>query len=158
MKALFFSLVLIFTFSACFDQTEDEFNDVFIRLENLTGEDLTDIILGRRIYKSVNSYKSVDYSTEIDNLANNEMTAYFNTKGKFNGYSQVRGHIDNDPLTWSGEQREEALVSGGAVPDTWDNPFSDAEREGFSLSKGNYTFKINLNENGTSFNIDIEAD
>lgn len=158
MKSVLFCLCVIFTFSACFDKTEDEFNDVFIRLENLTGEDLTDIILGRRIYKSVNSYQSVDYSTEIDNLANNETTAYFNTKGQFNGYVQVRGHIDNDPITWSSEQREEELIASGAVPDTWDNPFSDAVREGFSLPKGNYTFKINLNENGDSFIIEIEEE
>lgn len=157
MKALFFSLLIIFTFSSCLDKTEDEFNDVFIRLENLTGVELTDIFIGKR-YEKQSGYRYVDYSTEFSSLKNNELTEFFNTQGQYNGYNNLRAHTPSVPIEWVGwrkDEREAELLLTGAFEDMWENPFTENLLDGLSLPEGDYTYKITLNEDGSDLIVDI---
>lgn len=154
MRSIFFVLTATIFFSSCWDKTDNEYNDVHIRLENLTGSDLTNLTIGSRVYKS-GGLDFVDFVHRFEELKNDQITQYFDTQGKFKGYSSVRGHIDGQPITWESDQKTEAFLANGAYEDSWENPFSDKFWDGLSLEKGNYTFKIRRHEDIRFFEIDI---
>jgi len=154
MKTFLFTILILLTCSSCWKKTEYEYNNVEIRLENLTGQDLTNISVGRRIYK-VGGLRNVNYVNRWDNLKNNELTEFIDTKGQFLGYENFRGHIDGHPTTWLSEDREVEFLASGAFEDSWENPFGESDRDGLSLPEGQYTYQITLRPDGRVFLIDI---
>ena len=131
-------------------------NDVFIRIENKTGYDFKEVLLGQRLIKK-DSYKSTSYETSFDHVASNTKTEYENTRGKHIGYSRMRlsklpsGYL-NVPLPHIQQQ----IKTGHSFSDPFENPYSKNSMEGFSLEKGHYTFVVT--EKDGHGNIDIIRD
>lgn len=147
-------LALSITFVSCWDMTESNYNNVNIRLENLTGKDLSNLTIGRRVYRN-GGLDFVDYKHRFEILRNNQITNFYDTQGKFMGYKNVRGHIDGKPVSWYSEEKDKLFLSKGAYEDSWESPFTGNIWDGFSLEQGRYTYQLTLNEDERFFIIDI---
>lgn len=148
---------LIFGIFACDSSGDYDFNDVYIRLDNKTGIDLDRATLGRRLNKR-SGLKHIEFSTVFENVKNNEVTDYVNTKGQFNGYSNVVIHYPEGQRVQDRENLNQQLKANNAFEDTFENPFANSTNNGLSLPKGNYTFRLTLHENKNLINIEILED
>lgn len=125
-------------------------NDVFIRIENKTGYDFKEVLLGQRLIKK-DSYRSTSYETSFDQVASNTKTEYENTTGKHLGYSRLRlskhpsGYL-NVPVPHIQQQ----IKTGQSFSDPFVNPYSKEKMEGFCLHKGYYTFVV-TDKNGQGY-------
>ncbi len=117
-------------------------NDVFIRIENNTDYDFKEVLLGQRIIKK-NSYSSTSYETSFDHVGSNSKTEYENTTGKHIGYSRMR--LSKEPTGYLNvpvPHIQQQVKSDHSFSDSFENPYSKQQMDGFSLEKGYYTFMI----------------
>lgn len=154
MKNFLFASLLVLSCTSCWDKTDNDYNNVQIRLENLTGHEIMRASTGRRIYKP-GGLNFVDFSHDFDRLKNNQLTDFYDTQGLFQGYDSFRGRINDETKTWVLSDRETELQTAGAYDCEWENPFTNNFWEGFCLEKGRYTYKITLRDDLQAFMIDI---
>lgn len=105
--------------------------------------------MGRRMYKN-NSYKSKAFGHIFEEVMAGEKTAYVNTYGKHYGYHGISANQKDSPKKYSQSTQyfEKQLKANGAVIDSIKHVYNGNMKEGLTLPKGKYTFKLTLHDNG----------
>ena len=148
---------LIFGIFSCDSSGNYDYNDVFIRFDNQTGLNIDRITLGVRLNKP-SGIKYIEFGNVFKDVGKNNMTEYVNTKGLFNGYSNVVIHYPEGQRVQNREMLTEQLKANNAFEDSFENPLINKTSKGLSLPKGNYTYRISLHEKENQLSIKIIKD
>ncbi len=146
---------LIFGLFSCDSSGDFDFNEVYIRVNNQTGLNLDRVNIGSRLNKP-SSLQHIEFGNEFNNVGTNEVTDYINTKGQFIGYTAVVIYSDEGQKAASRDLMEEQIKENDGFEDTFDNPLTDSTRTGFSLPKGNYTYRLFFAENENKNRVSVE--
>ena len=127
--------------------TEETKTDaIFVRIENRTGEPFRKVILGDTI-KKMDHYKSPvhKYHTIYLGIPDGTFSDYQPTKGKFLGYREVFGFLENGQTFSERHTKVATAIKAANIPlqaTTLRHPYTRKRLTEPTLPDGKYTFTI----------------
>lgn len=164
MLQIFKISIIVFLFTtiliACFGSSVEK-DEIYIRIKNETGEEITKLWLGNLITKS-NSLGGTSYQAIFENIAPNQMSEYQQNKGKAWGYHRGNFQLGNGKQGFlRPKEMADAVSKSGIklVETTVKHPNSGELISKKTLPDGKYTFVIKpIRGNTNDFEVKIIQD
>ena len=150
MHKIFARLFLLIPIAICSitcTSTYSEKDNIYIRIENKIGKEITKLWLGNRIIKP-NSYSSTSYQMVFEEVPNNQRSEYQQNVGKFWGYYRGNGSLIDSTRVFIRPQAMERAVNNSRIQlvnATITNPYNKKNLTRPTLPDGKYTLILGLN-------------